>query len=46
MQHCSLPDTKGMIAAVSAFVFEHGGHIVHADQRTGSEESWSVRRVE
>jgi len=45
-RNTACPDTKGMIAAVSAFVFEHGGNVVHADQRTDSEESWFVRRVE
>ncbi len=42
----SCPDRKGLVAAVSDFVFRNGGNIIHADQHTDKEESVFLQRVE
>jgi formyltetrahydrofolate deformylase len=42
----SCPDQKGLVAAVSDFVYRHGGNIVHADQHTDREEGIFLQRVE
>jgi formyltetrahydrofolate deformylase len=42
----SCPDQKGLVAAVSAFLYEHDGNIVHADQHTDIEEGVFLQRVE
>ena len=40
------PDRKGLVAAVSEFVFRHGGDVVHADQHTDEQEQVFFQRVE
>ena len=40
------PDQKGLVAAVSDFVYRHHGNIVHADQHTDREAGLFVQRVE
>ncbi len=40
------PDRPGIVAAVSRFVFEGGGNIIHADQHTDPEEGVLLQRVE
>jgi formyltetrahydrofolate deformylase len=40
------PDTKGIVAAMSDFVFRHGGDIVHAEQHTDQLEKVFFQRIE
>lgn len=40
------PDRTGIVAAVSTFIDEHGGNIIHAEQHTDTEESIFFQRVE
>jgi formyltetrahydrofolate deformylase len=40
------PDQAGLVAAVSDFIFRHGGNIIHADQHTDREEGVFLQRVE
>ena len=40
------PDQKGLVAAVSAFLYEHNGNIIHADQHTDHQEGAFLQRVE
>jgi formyltetrahydrofolate deformylase len=42
----SCADQKGLVAAVSDFLFRNGGNIVHADQHTDHEEGVFLQRVE
>jgi formyltetrahydrofolate deformylase len=42
----SCPDQKGIVAAVSDFLYRHDGNIIHADQHTDFEESVFLQRVE
>ena len=42
----SCPDQKGLVAAVSTFLFEGEGNIIHADQHTDLEEGVFLQRVE
>ncbi|MCB0995640.1 MAG: formyltetrahydrofolate deformylase [Acidimicrobiales bacterium] len=42
----SCPDQPGIVAAVSQFVADHGGNIVHAEQHTDREEGIFFQRVE
>jgi formyltetrahydrofolate deformylase len=42
----SCADQKGLVAAVSDFLFRNGGNIVHADQHTDREEGVFLQRVE
>jgi formyltetrahydrofolate deformylase len=42
----SCADQKGLVAAVSDFLYRHGGNIVHADQHTDREEGVFLQRVE
>jgi formyltetrahydrofolate deformylase len=42
----SCADQKGLVAAVSDFLFRNGGNIVHADQHTDREERVFLQRVE
>jgi formyltetrahydrofolate deformylase len=42
----SCPDQKGLVAAVSNFVYRHGGNIVHADQHIDQPQSIFFQRVE
>jgi formyltetrahydrofolate deformylase len=39
-------DQKGLVAAVSDFLYRHNGNIVHADQHTDREEGVFLQRVE
>jgi formyltetrahydrofolate deformylase len=42
----SCPDTKGIVAALSDFVYRHGGDIVHAEQHTDEQEKVFFQRIE
>ena len=42
----SCPDQKGIVAAVSEFLYQHDGNIIHADQHTDPEEGVFLQRVE
>jgi formyltetrahydrofolate deformylase len=42
----SCPDQKGLVAAVSDFIFRHGGNILHTDEHTDAESAWFLMRVE
>jgi len=42
----SCPDQKGLVAAVSEFVYKNGGNIVHAEQHVDREENIFFHRVE
>jgi formyltetrahydrofolate deformylase len=42
----SCADQKGIVAAVSDFLYRNGGNIVHADQHTDHEEGVFLQRVE
>jgi len=42
----SCPDQKGLVAAVSDFIFRHGGKILHTDEHTDAESAWFLMRVE
>ncbi|MBM3776226.1 MAG: formyltetrahydrofolate deformylase [Acidobacteria bacterium] len=40
------PDQRGLVAAISDFVFRNGGNILHADQHTDIEAGMFLARVE
>ena len=42
----SCRDQKGLVAAVSDFLYRNNGNIVHADQHTDREEGVFLQRVE
>ena len=42
----SCRDQKGLVAAVSDFLYRNDGNIIHADQHTDQEESVFLQRVE
>src|ERR1044071_9633965 len=42
----SCQDRPGLVAAVSEFVFRHGGNIIHAEQHTDAVEGVFFQRVE
>jgi formyltetrahydrofolate deformylase len=42
----SCPDRKGIVAAISDFVFEHNGNILHADEHADEESNLFLMRVE
>jgi formyltetrahydrofolate deformylase len=42
----SCPDQQGLVAGVSAFLYEHHGNIIHADQHTDLEGGVFLQRVE
>ena len=42
----SCPDQKGLVAAVSDFLYRNNGNIIHADQHTDQEEGIFLQRVE
>lgn len=42
----SCSDQKGLVAAVSDFIFRHGGNILHTDEHTDAESAWFLMRVE
>jgi formyltetrahydrofolate deformylase len=42
----SCPDRKGLVAAISEFVFRHNGNILHADEHRDAETNLFLMRVE
>jgi formyltetrahydrofolate deformylase len=42
----SCPDRKGLVAAISDFVFRHGGNILHADEHADESLNLFLMRVE
>ncbi|HEX8925844.1 MAG TPA: ACT domain-containing protein, partial [Terriglobales bacterium] len=40
------PDRKGLVAAISDFVFRHQGNILHADEHSDEETGLFLMRVE
>src|SRR6202041_928431 len=42
----SCPDSKGQVAAISDFVYRHGGNIPHADEHADEESGLFLMRVE
>ena len=40
------PDRKGLVAAVSEFLYRHGANILHADQHIDADEGLFLMRVE
>lgn len=42
----SCPDRKGLVAAISDFVFRHGGNILHADEHADESSNLFLMRVE
>jgi len=42
----SCPDQKGLVAAVSDFIFRRGGNILHTDEHTDADSAWFLMRVE
>jgi formyltetrahydrofolate deformylase len=42
----SCPDQRGIVAAISAFLSEHHGNILHADQHQDAEQNLFLMRVE
>jgi formyltetrahydrofolate deformylase len=42
----SCPDAKGEVAAISDFVYRHGGNILHADEHADQESGLFLMRVE
>ncbi|HSC25717.1 MAG TPA: formyltetrahydrofolate deformylase [Vicinamibacterales bacterium] len=42
----SCRDQRGIVAAVSDFLYQHNGNIIHADQHTDQEEGVFLQRVE
>jgi formyltetrahydrofolate deformylase len=42
----SCPDSKGLVARISDFIFRNNGNIVHADQYTSKEEKLFFMRIE
>jgi formyltetrahydrofolate deformylase len=42
----SCPDRRGLVAAVSDFLYRSGGNIIHADQHTDQVEQVFLQRVE
>src|SRR5579863_9005479 len=42
----SCPDQKGVVAAISDFIFRHNGNILHADEHADIESNLFLMRVE
>jgi formyltetrahydrofolate deformylase len=42
----SCPDRRGIVAAISDFVFQHNGNILHADEHADEESNLFLMRVE
>jgi formyltetrahydrofolate deformylase len=42
----SCPDRKGIVASIAAFIFQHNGNILHADEHLDEESSLFLTRVE
>jgi formyltetrahydrofolate deformylase len=42
----SCPDTKGIVAGISDFIFRHNGNILHADEHADEESNLFLMRVE
>jgi len=40
------PDTKGIVAAIAQFLYEHNANILHADQHQDAENNLFLMRVE
>jgi len=40
------PDTKGIVAAIADFLYQHNANILHADQHQDAENSLFLMRVE
>ena len=40
------PDRRGLVAAISTFLYEHGANILHADQHQDNQEKLFFMRVE
>ena len=40
------PDARGLVAAVSEFIYRAGGNVIHADQHSDPEEKMFLQRVE
>lgn len=41
-----MPDTKGVVASISSFIFRHNGNILHADEHADEESNLFLMRVE
>jgi len=42
----SCPDTRGIVAGISDFIFRHNGNILHADEHADEESNLFLMRVE
>lgn len=42
----SCPDRKGVVAAISGFIFQRGGNILHADEHGDADSNMFLMRVE
>jgi formyltetrahydrofolate deformylase len=42
----SCPDTRGVVAGISEFIFHHNGNILHADEHADEESNLFLMRVE
>lgn len=42
----SCPDQKGLVAAISNFLYQHNGNILHADQHQDADQDLFLMRVE
>ena len=42
----SCPDTKGIVATISDFIFRHNGNILHADEHADEGSNLFLMRVE
>lgn len=42
----SCPDQKGLVAAISDFLYQHNGNILHADQHQDADQDLFLMRVE
>jgi formyltetrahydrofolate deformylase len=42
----SCPDKKGVVAAISGFIYQHGGNILHADEHGDLDSATFLMRVE
>lgn len=42
----SCPDRKGLVAAISDFLYQHNGNILHADQHQDADQDLFLMRVE
>ena len=42
----SCPDRKGIVAAISGFIAQHSGNILHADEHNDRDSNTFLMRVE